>query len=152
MPTDASFSVSVILVCGESILVWDEVDEFNVDEESERVPRAVGRVPGAREQMALQAVLKIEHREAAGRRSSRGTSKRVDEVLFGGSKSGVKGWVCEQEGAVRMKPERSGSPLLNPEAAAPNTETSECAHTRFSSRWFPRLFYLTFPIRKIKPS
>ena len=41
MPTDASFSVSVMHVGGwrESNLVWDEVDgEFNVDEKSERVP------------------------------------------------------------------------------------------------------------------
>jgi len=41
VPTDASFSVSVMRVGGwrESNLVWDEVDgEFNVDEESERVP------------------------------------------------------------------------------------------------------------------
>ena len=40
--TDASFSVSVMRVGGrrESILLWDEEEEyFNVDEESERVPR-----------------------------------------------------------------------------------------------------------------
>ena len=44
VPTDASFSVSVMRVPvggrRESILVWDEEeDDFNVDEEDERVPR-----------------------------------------------------------------------------------------------------------------
>ena len=42
VPADSSSSVSVMRVGGrrESILVWDEEeDDFNVDEESERVPR-----------------------------------------------------------------------------------------------------------------
>ena len=141
VPTDASFSVSVMRVGGrrESILVWDEEeDEFNVDEESERVPRERWD-----ERLVLgsgwlyKQNLKIEDLE-----KQRGVIARyldtVDEVLFGGSKGEVRGWVYEQERAARKeKPERetrgkgrrSIAPLLNLVSAAPNTDTAASGHS-----------------------
>ncbi|KAF8495921.1 hypothetical protein F5888DRAFT_1840286 [Russula emetica] len=62
VPTDASFSVSVMRVGGrrESILVWDEEeDDFNVDEESERAG-TMGRTARTWQWLALQASIKIE--------------------------------------------------------------------------------------------
>ena len=139
--TDASFSVSVMQVGGrrESILVWDEEeDEFNIDEESERVPRERWD-----ERLVLgsgwlyKQDLKIEDLE-----KQRGVIARyldtVDEVLFGGSKGEVRGWVYEQERAARKeKPERetrgkgrrSNAPPLNLDPAAPNTETTASGHS-----------------------
>ncbi|KAI9439284.1 hypothetical protein H4582DRAFT_1948160 [Lactarius indigo] len=110
VPTDASFSVSVMQVGGrrESILVWDEEEEdFNADEESERLPRERWD-----ERLVLgsgwlyKQDLKIEDIE-----KQRGVVARyldtVDEVLFGGSKNDVRGWVYEQERAARKeRPER----------------------------------------------
>ncbi|KAH9164870.1 hypothetical protein EDB89DRAFT_2233714 [Lactarius sanguifluus] len=136
VPTDASFSVSVMQVGGrrESILVWDEEEEdFNVDEESERLPRERWD-----ERLVLgsgwlyKQDLKIEDIE-----KQRGIVARyldtVDEVLFGGNKDGVRGWVYEQERAARKeKPEResrgkgrrSSAPLLTLNQMAPDAETT----------------------------
>jgi hypothetical protein len=134
--TDASFSVSVMRVGGrrESILVWDEEeDDFNVDEESERLPRERWD-----ERLVLgsgwlyKQDLKIEDLA-----KQRGVIARyldtVDEVLFGGSKNGVRGWVYEQERAARKeKPERSkgrrsSAPPPNPDSASPSTESGLAA-------------------------
>ncbi|KAH9051603.1 hypothetical protein EDB83DRAFT_2542998 [Lactarius deliciosus] len=136
VPTDASFSVSVMQVGGrrESILVWDEEEEdFNVDEESERLPRERWD-----ERLVLgsgwlyKQDLKIEDIE-----KQRGIVARyldtVDEVLFGGNKNSVRGWMYEQERAARKeKPERESrgkgrrlsAPLLNLNQMAPNAETT----------------------------
>ncbi|KAF8260485.1 hypothetical protein EI94DRAFT_1811598 [Lactarius quietus] len=134
--TDASFSVSVMQVGGrrESILVWDEEeDEFNVDEESERLPRERWD-----ERLVLgsgwlyRQDIKIED---LGKQ--RGVIARyldtVDEVLFGGGKTGVRGWVYEQERAARReRPERetrgkgrrSSVLPVDSESASPSTETA----------------------------
>ncbi|KAH8980626.1 hypothetical protein EDB86DRAFT_3087730 [Lactarius hatsudake] len=79
VPTDASFSVSVMQVGGrrESILVWDDGWLYKQD-------------------------LRIKDIE-----KQRGVVARyldtVDEVLFGGSTSDVRGWVYEQERAARKE-------------------------------------------------
>jgi hypothetical protein len=140
-PTDASFSVSVMRVGGrrESILVWDEEEEeFNVDEESERVPRERWdeRLVLGSGWLYMQDI-KIEDLE-----KQRGVIARyldtVDEVLFGGSKREIRGWVYEQERAARKeKPERetrgkgrrSSAPPLNLNSAAPNAETAASRHS-----------------------
>jgi len=127
-PTDVSFSVSVMRVGGwrESILVWDEEeDEFNVDEESERVPR---------ERWDERLVLgsgwlykqdtKIEELEKQQDAVAQYLDT-VDEVLFGGSKGGVRGWTAEQERVARKeklereargKGRRTSAPLLDPDS------------------------------------
>jgi hypothetical protein len=129
--TDASFSVSVMRVGGrrESILVWDEEeDEFNVDEESERLPRERWD-----ERLVLgSGWLYMQDLKIEDLAKQRGVIARyldtVDEVLFGGSKRGVRGWVYEQERAARKeKPERetrgkgrrSSAPPLNPTPRRP---------------------------------
>lgn len=141
VPTDASFSVSVMRVGGrrESILVWDEEeDEFNVDEESERVPRERWD-----ERLVLgSGWLYKQDLKIGDLRKQRSVLARyldtVDEVLFGGSKSGVRGWVYEQERAARKeKPEResrgkgrrSSAPLPNLDPTAPNTGTTARGHS-----------------------
>ena len=136
VPTDASFSVSVMRVPGrrESILVWDEEeDDFNMDEESERLPRERWD-----ERLVLgsgwlyKQDLKIEDLA-----KQRGVIARyldtVDEVLFGGGKNGVRGWVYEQERAAR-KPERSkgrrsSAPPPNPDSTS-LTAIGDCAERR----------------------
>ena len=138
--TDASFSVSVMRVGGrrESILVWDEEeDDFNVDEETERLPRerwderlVLGSGWLYRQDLKIDDL--VEQRGVIARYLD-----TVDEVLFGGGKSGTRGWVCEQERAAR-KPERetrakgrrSSAPPLNlDDAAAPITETTASGHS-----------------------
>ena len=100
VPTDASFSVSVMRVGGrrESILVWDEEeDDFNVDEEDERVPRERWD-----ERLVLgsgwlyKGDLKIEQ---LGKQHGAVAQylDTVDEVLFGGTKGDVRGWASEKE-------------------------------------------------------
>jgi len=113
--TDASFSVSVMRVGGrrESILVWDEEeDDFNVDEESERVPRERWD-----ERLVLgsgwlyKQDIKIEE---LGKQQGAIAQylDTVDEVLFGGRKGGVRGWASEQERVARReKGRRSSAPL-----------------------------------------
>jgi len=110
VPTDASFSVSVMRVGGrrESILVWDEEeDDFNVDEEDERVPRERWD-----ERLVLgsgwlyKQDLKIEQ---LGKQQDAVAQylDTVDEVLFYGTKGGVRGWASEMERAdSREKLER----------------------------------------------
>ncbi|KAI0290203.1 hypothetical protein BC826DRAFT_1092574 [Russula brevipes] len=102
VPTDASFSVSVMHVGGrrESILVWDEEeDDFNVDEESERLPRERGWL--------YKVDLKIEdlkkQQEAVAQYLD-----TADEVLFGGSKREIRGWG-----------RRSSAPLPDPDSGTP---------------------------------
>jgi hypothetical protein len=114
-PTDASFSVSVMRVGGrrESILVWDEEeDDFNVDEESERVPRERWD-----ERLVLgsgwlyKQDIKIEE---LGKQQGAIAQylDTVDEVLFSGRKGGVRGWASEQERVARReKGRRSSAPL-----------------------------------------
>lgn len=121
-PTDASFSVSVMRVGGrrESILVWDEEeDDFNVDEESERLPRERWD-----ERLVLgsgwlyKQDLKIEELE-----KQQGVVAQyldtVDEVLFDGRKGDVRGWASEQERVARReKGRRSGVPFPDSEFSA----------------------------------
>ncbi len=113
--TDASFSVSVMRVGGrrESILVWDEEeDDFNVDEESERVPRERWD-----ERLVLgsgwlyKQDIKIEE---LGKQQGAIAQylDTVDEVLFGGRKGGVRGWASEQERVARREKGRRSSALL----------------------------------------
>jgi hypothetical protein len=129
VPTDASFSVSVMRVGGrrESILVWDEEeDEFNVDEESERLPRERWD-----ERLVLgsgwlyKQDLKVEDLQKQQQAVAQYLDT-VDEVLFGGSKGGVRGWMCEQKRVARRekldreargKGRRSSAPLPGPETA-----------------------------------
>lgn len=122
VPTDASFSVSVMRVGGrrESILVWDEEeDDFNVDEENERLPRERWD-----ERLVLgsgwlyKQDLKIEELE-----KQQGVVAQyldtVDEVLFDGRKGGVRGWASEQERVARReKSRRSGIHLLDSDFSA----------------------------------
>ncbi|KAH9987965.1 hypothetical protein BJV77DRAFT_1136506 [Russula vinacea] len=121
-PTDASFSVSVMRVGGrrESILVWDEEeDDFNVDEESERLPRERWD-----ERLVLgsgwlyKQDLKIEELE-----KQQGVVAQyldtVDEVLFDGRKGDVRGWASEQERVARReKGRRSGVPFPDSDFSA----------------------------------
>ena len=127
VPTDASFSVSVMRVGGrrESILVWDEEeDDFNVDEESEREPRERWD-----ERLVLgsgwlyKQDLKIEDLK-----KQQGVITQyldtVDEVLFGGRKGDSRGWASEQERlARRERGRRSGVPLPDSDFTASPTET-----------------------------
>jgi hypothetical protein len=126
VPTDASFSVSIMRVGGrrESILVWDEEeDDFNVDEESERLPRDRWD-----ERLVLgsgwlyKQDLKIED---LGKQQGVVAQylDTVDEVLFGGRKGGVRGWASEQERVARReKGRRSVVPLPDSEFNASLTE------------------------------
>ncbi|KAH9975003.1 hypothetical protein BGW80DRAFT_1299516 [Lactifluus volemus] len=129
-PSDVSFSVSVMRVGGrrESILVWDEEeDDFNVDEESERLPRERWD-----ERLVLgsgwlyRSDLKFEDLEKQQRAAAQYLDA-VDEVLFGGSKGRVRGWLCEQERIARRerldreargKGRRSSAPLPEPDSGA----------------------------------
>lgn len=114
VPTDASFSVSVMRVGGrrESILVWDEEeDDFNVDEESERVPRERWD-----ERLVLgsgwlyKQDIKIEELGKQQRAIAQYLDT-VDEVLFRGRKGDVRGWASERERlARREKGRRSSAP------------------------------------------
>jgi hypothetical protein len=126
VPTDSSFSVSVMRVGGrrESILVWDEEeDDFNADEESEHVPRERWD-----ERLVLgsgwlyKQDIKIE--ELGKQQSS--VAKyldTVDEVLFGGWKGDLRGWVSEQERvAHREKGRRSSAPLPDSDLSASPAE------------------------------
>jgi len=126
VPTDASFSVSVMRVGGrrESILVWDEEeDDFNVDEESERVPR---------ERWDERLVLgsgwlykqDIKIRELGKQQSAIAQYlNTVDEVLFDGRKGDVRGWAFEQERLARRENgRRSSAPLPDSDSSAPPTE------------------------------
>jgi hypothetical protein len=135
-PTDASFSVSIMRVGGrrESILVWDEEeDDFNLDEESERLPRERWD-----ERLVLgsgwlyKQGLKIEDL-GKQQRAVMQYLNTVDEVLFGGSKGGVRGWLREQERVAykekldreaRGKGRRSSAPLPDPDSSVPNIETA----------------------------
>ncbi|KAI0300646.1 hypothetical protein B0F90DRAFT_1936770 [Multifurca ochricompacta] len=136
VPTDGSFSVSVVQVGGrrESILVWDEEeDEFNVDEESERVPRERWD-----ERLVLgsgwlyKQGLKIDDLEKEQDVVARYLDT-VDDVLFGGSKGRVRGWVREQERLARKekleretrgKGRRSSAPLFHPDLNSSKTEAA----------------------------
>ena len=111
VPTDASFSVSVMRVGGrrESILVWDEEeDDFNVDEEDERVPRERWD-----ERLVLgsgwlyKQDLKIEQ---LGKQQDAVAQylDTVDEVLFFGAKGGVRGWTSEKERVEKLEREARG--------------------------------------------
>lgn len=130
VPTDASFSVSVMRVGGrrESILVWDEEeDDFNVDEESERLPRerwderlVLGSGWLYKQDLKVEELKKQQDAIAQ-------YLDTVDEVLFGGSKVGVRGWVGEQERVVRReklereargKGRRSSAPFPDPDSSA----------------------------------
>jgi hypothetical protein len=126
VPTDSSFSVSVMRVGGrrESILVWDEEeDDFNADEESEHVPRERWD-----ERLVLgsgwlyKQDIKIE--ELGKQQSS--VAKyldTVDEVLFGGWKGDLRGWVSEQERVARReKGRRSSAPLPDSDLSASPAE------------------------------
>ena len=126
VPTDASFSVSVMRVGGrrESILVWDEEeDDFNVDEESERLPRERWD-----ERLVLgsgwlyKQDIKIEE---LGKQQGAIAQylDTVDEALFGGRKGDVRGWTSERERTARReKGRRSSAPLSDPELSASSTE------------------------------
>jgi hypothetical protein len=115
VPTGASFSVSVMRMGGrrESILVWDEEEEdFNVDEESERVPRERWD-----ERLVLgsgwlyKQDIKIEE---LGKQQSAIAQylDTVDDVLFGGRKGDLRGWASERERVARReKGRRSSAPL-----------------------------------------
>ncbi|KAI9461406.1 hypothetical protein F5148DRAFT_1215302 [Russula earlei] len=122
-PNDVSFSVSVMRVGGwrESILVWDEEeDDFNVDEESERVPRERWD-----ERLVLgsgwlyKQDIKVEELEKQQDAVAHYLDT-VDEVLFGGRKRGVRGWASEQEG--RGKGRRTSGPLPDPNSTASTTD------------------------------
>jgi hypothetical protein len=97
----------------ESILVWDEEeDDFNVDEESERLPRERWD-----ERLVLgsgwlyKQDLKIEELE-----KQQGV---VAQVLFDGRKGNVRGWASEQERVARReKGRRSGVPFPDSEFSA----------------------------------
>jgi hypothetical protein len=133
VPTDASFSVSVMRVGGrrESILVWDEEeDDFNMDEESERVPRerwderlVLGSGWLYRQDIKIEDLGKQQ--DAVARYLD-----TVDEVLFGGIQGGsVRGWISERERAdrrekseVRGKGRRSSAPLPDPSPTASATD------------------------------
>lgn len=127
VPTDASFSVSVMRVGGrrESILVWDEEDDdFNVDEESERVPRERWD-----ERLVLgsgwlyKPDIKIEE---LGKQQSAIAQylDTVDDVLFGGRKGDLRGWASERERVARReKGRRSSAPLPDSDLSACPTET-----------------------------
>jgi hypothetical protein len=129
VPTDASFSVSVMHVGGrrESILVWDEEeDDFNVDEESERLPRerwderlVLGSGWLYKQDLKIEDLKKQQEAVAQ-------YLDTADEVLFGGSKREVRGWVHEQERLARReksetrgKGRRSSAPLLDPDSGTP---------------------------------
>jgi hypothetical protein len=132
--TDASFTVSVMRVGGrrESILVWDEEEEdFNVDEESERVPRerwderlVLGSGWLYRQDIKFEELGKQQGAVAR-------YLDTVDEVLFGGSKGGgVRGWASERERTdrrekserePRSKGRRSSAPLSYPDSTASPT-------------------------------
>jgi hypothetical protein len=126
VPTDASFSVSIMRVGGrrESILVWDEEeDDFNVDEESERLPRERWD-----ERLVLgsgwlyKQDLKIEE---LGKQQGVVAQylDTVDEVLFGGKKGDVRGWASERERVARReKSRRSGVPFPDSDFSVPPTE------------------------------
>jgi hypothetical protein len=126
VPTDASFSVSVMRVGGrrESILVWDEEeDDFNVDEESERVPRerwderlVLGSGWLYRQDIKIEELGKQQGAIAQ-------YLDTVDEVLFGGRKGNLRGWASEQERVARReKGRRSSAPLPDSDLSAPPTE------------------------------
>ena len=62
----------------------------------------------------------------------------VDEVLFGGRKGGVRGWLCEQERVARKekldreargKGRRSSAPLPDPDPSTGNGETAGRRHS-----------------------
>ena len=126
VPTDASFSVSVMRVGGrrESILVWDEEeDDFNVDEESERVPRerwderlVLGSGWLYRQNIKIEELGKQQTSIAQ-------YLDTVDEVLFGGRKRDVRGWASEQERVARReKGRRPSAPLPDSDLGASSTE------------------------------
>jgi hypothetical protein len=79
----------------ESILVWDgEDNDFNVDEESERVPRERCGTNGSYLAVAgsTSSISRLRNL-----RSSAQYLDTVDEVLFGGRKGDLRGWASEQE-------------------------------------------------------
>jgi hypothetical protein len=114
VPTDSSLSVSVLRVGGrrESILVWDEEeDDFNADEESERVPRerwderlVLGSGWLYKQDIKIEELGK--HQSAIAQYLD-----TVDEVLFRGRKDDVRGWASERERVARReKGRRSSAP------------------------------------------
>jgi len=132
VPADASFSVSVMRVGvrRESILVWDEEeDDFNVDEEDERVPRERWD-----ERLVLgsgwlyKQDLKIEQ---LGKQQDAVAQylDTVDEVLFYGTKGGVRGWTSEKERVeklereARWKARRSSVPFPKMDSIASESAT-----------------------------
>ena len=138
VPTDASFSVSVMRVGGrrESILVWDEEeDDFNVDEESERLPRERWD-----ERLVLgSGWLYKQDLKIGDLGKQQGVIAQyldtVDEVLFGGRKGDARGWVSEQERAARReKGRRSGAPVPDSDLSASPTEASGSAGVLDSMR------------------
>ncbi|KAI0262095.1 hypothetical protein BC834DRAFT_1043661 [Gloeopeniophorella convolvens] len=143
VPTEASFSVSIMQVGGrrESILVWDEEeDDFNVDEESERGPRerwderlVLGSGWLYRQDLRIDDLDKQQ--SVIGQYLD-----TVDDVLFGGRKDNVRGWVREQERLMRKeklewesrgKVRRSSAPAPHPDASVSDTDS---ATTKRSAR------------------
>jgi len=150
VPTDASFSVSVMRVGGrrESILVWDEEeDDFNVDEEDERVPRERWD-----ERLVLgsgwlyKQDLKIEQ---LGKQQDAVAQylDTVDEVLFYGTKGGVRGWASEMERAdsreklereARGKVRKSSVPFPEMDSPRPSRPRKLLGAT-LPDGWHPRI-------------
>jgi len=132
-PADASISVSVIRVGvqRESILVWnEEEDDFNVDEEDERVPRERWD-----ERLVLgsgwlyKQDLKIEQ---LGKQQDTVAQylDTVDKVLFCGPKGSVRGWASGKERVEKREREARGKarklsvpfPEMDSIASEPATE------------------------------
>jgi len=111
VPTDGSLLVSVMRVGGrrESILVWDEEEyDFNVDEEDERVPRerwderlVLGSGWLYKQDLKLEQLGKPQDAVAQ-------YLDTVDEVLFFGTKGGVRGWTSEKERVEKLEREARG--------------------------------------------
>jgi len=124
----------------ESILVWDEEeDDFNVDEEDERVPREQwdGRLVLGSGWLYKQD-LKIEQ---LGKQQDAAAQylDTVDEVLFCGTKGGVRGWTSEKERVEKLEREARGkvrkSSVPFPEMVSVASEsTTEAAESGDSPR------------------
>jgi len=108
VPTDVSFSVLIMRMGGrcESILVWDkEEDDFNVDEEDERVPRErwderlmLGSGWLYKQDLKIEQLGKQQHAIVQ-------YLNTIDEVLFCRTKSGIRGWASEKEHMEKLERE-----------------------------------------------
>ena len=93
----------------ESILVWEEEeDDFNVDEEDERVPRErwderfmLGSGWLYKQDLNIEQLRK--HQDAVAQYLD-----TVDEVLFCWAKGGVRGWTPEKERVEKLEREARG--------------------------------------------